>query len=63
MVPETILDAATASQAFKSALEVVGGVAPEVRDSRLLSEEQWEELRQRLVNQRMLAMELTPAAT
>jgi glycine hydroxymethyltransferase len=168
MVPETIRDASTASQAFKSALEVVGGVAPEVaaairseledqrhalkliasenysspavqlamgqwmtdkyaegatgkrwyagcenvdtvegtaaslaqelfgadhayvqphsgadanlvafsailaervekpyleeqgvRDSRLLSEEQWEELRQRLVNQRMLAMELT----
>jgi len=30
MVPETIRDASTASQAFKSALEVVGGVAPEV---------------------------------
>jgi uncharacterized protein with GYD domain len=27
---ETIRDASTASQAFKSALEVVGGVAPEV---------------------------------
>ena len=31
----------------------------EVRDTRLLSTEQWETLRQRLVNQRMLAMELT----
>jgi glycine hydroxymethyltransferase len=31
----------------------------DVRDARLLSEEQWEALRQRLVNQRMLAMELT----
>lgn len=31
----------------------------DVRDTRLLSEEQWEALRQRLVNQRMLAMELT----
>lgn len=30
-----------------------------VRDTRLLSAEQWEALRQRLVNQRMLAMELT----
>src|ERR1044072_2578081 len=30
-----------------------------VRDPRLLSAEQWEALRQRLVNQRMLAMELT----
>src|ERR1044072_6772960 len=29
-VPETIRDASTASQAFKSALEVVGDVAPEV---------------------------------
>ena len=30
MAPETIRDASTASQAFKSALEVVGAVAPEV---------------------------------
>ena len=31
----------------------------DVRDTRLLSAEQWETLRQRLVNQRMLSMELT----
>jgi glycine hydroxymethyltransferase len=43
-----------AERVEKPFLEEVG-----LRDTRLLSAEQWETLRQRLVNQRMLAMELS----